>query len=442
MRPYTDNSHFTHFQGENTMSRFFQLLITTFVAFVLVLGGFNDVWGQNVQFGPCVDQEIWLLPGEELNMAIQIECLNEDDRIVTLDYTLNNNHLYNHDGYYFFGCGSNLTETGNLIEENELQFYHFNWVANATGLNTLIASQWGFINHVLPNNNVVVNMHMHGNIIHAQEPISFFSDMNIYMRSIDGIRCDVNDDGMVTQEDIWLTQEYLFDGNIAICDERRYTPVGINVGRMITLFSHPTLLDCYLSNLWLTDPDHLLVINLGIGQSMQETAYGNSAVQPAPYSTSQVDNALTVETDGQAVAVFGTLADGTPWQTSGWTSNGQFNCELPEDLQNMRIEAVTLETSTDIGEQIEQPMAFSLKQNYPNPFNPTTTINFSLTSPGLTSLKVYNLTGSLVATLADGMMFAGQNSVEFDASALPSGTYFYTLSANGQTEAKKMVLLK
>ncbi|MDP4174893.1 MAG: family 10 glycosylhydrolase, partial [Bacteroidota bacterium] len=73
------------------------------------------------------------------------------------------------------------------------------------------------------------------------------------------------------------------------------------------------------------------------------------------------------------------------------------------------------------------PETISLTQNYPNPFNPSTTINFSLPLSQKTVLKVYDLLGREIATLIDGILPAGQNSVKFDASGLASGIYLYQL---------------
>lgn len=90
----------------------------------------------------------------------------------------------------------------------------------------------------------------------------------------------------------------------------------------------------------------------------------------------------------------------------------------------------------------EQPKTFALEQNYPNPFNPSTTISYTIPQSGRVSLKVYSVLGSEVATLHDGYQSAGTHSVQFNAAALPSGTYFYRLSADGRSETKKFVLLK
>jgi hypothetical protein len=83
-----------------------------------------------------------------------------------------------------------------------------------------------------------------------------------------------------------------------------------------------------------------------------------------------------------------------------------------------------------------------LENNYPNPFNPTTKINFQIQKSGHVSLKVYDMLGKEVANLIDGVKEAGKYSIDFDASNLSSGTYFYYLKAGEYSESKKMVLTK
>jgi len=85
---------------------------------------------------------------------------------------------------------------------------------------------------------------------------------------------------------------------------------------------------------------------------------------------------------------------------------------------------------------------FDLMQNYPNPFNPSTTINYSVAANSLVSLKVYDILGNEKAVLVDELKEAGIYSVNFDASNLPSGIYFYTLKANEYTSSRKMLLIK
>ena len=85
---------------------------------------------------------------------------------------------------------------------------------------------------------------------------------------------------------------------------------------------------------------------------------------------------------------------------------------------------------------------FKLGQNYPNPFNPTTNIQFSVPKNNLVTLKVYDITGKLVSTLVNQNLSAGTYNVDFDASKLSSGVYFYTMQAGNFTSTKKMILIK
>ncbi len=88
------------------------------------------------------------------------------------------------------------------------------------------------------------------------------------------------------------------------------------------------------------------------------------------------------------------------------------------------------------------PADYSLAQNYPNPFNPTTSIQYAVASLQFVSLKIYDVLGSEIATLVNEEKPAGNYDVEFNASSLPSGVYFYKLQAGSFVETKKMVLLK
>jgi hypothetical protein len=88
------------------------------------------------------------------------------------------------------------------------------------------------------------------------------------------------------------------------------------------------------------------------------------------------------------------------------------------------------------------PTDFVLDQNYPNPFNPTTTISFSLPKTDMTSLKIYNTVGTLVATLVNEQMEAGRHEVSLSANDLPSGVYYYQLQQDNYNAVKKCVILK
>ncbi len=119
------------------------------------------------------------------------------------------------------------------------------------------------------------------------------------------------------------------------------------------------------------------------------------------------------------------------------------------DPDNWILKNVSLATSADDDSRVEK---FELEQNYPNPFNPVTTIKYSIPSiqnpqlgearGGLVQLKVYDVLGNEVATLVNKNQQPGNYEVNFKASNLASGVYYYKLSAGNFIQTKKMLLLK
>lgn len=93
-------------------------------------------------------------------------------------------------------------------------------------------------------------------------------------------------------------------------------------------------------------------------------------------------------------------------------------------------------------ETAEVPRFFSLHAAYPNPFNPTTTVSFDLEQPAVVELTVYDHLGRVVETLVDGPHLAGPHHVTWQATNVPSGTYFYRLNAHGQTQVRAVSLMK
>lgn len=98
---------------------------------------------------------------------------------------------------------------------------------------------------------------------------------------------------------------------------------------------------------------------------------------------------------------------------------------------------------TSVAEEIRSlPKSFMLYQNYPNPFNPTTRIEFSIPVENNVEIKVYNILGMEVATLLNEHRPAGIHDVEFNASQLSSGIYFYKIRSGHYSEIKKMIMIK
>jgi hypothetical protein len=100
--------------------------------------------------------------------------------------------------------------------------------------------------------------------------------------------------------------------------------------------------------------------------------------------------------------------------------------------------------TTGINSQGESvlPGKIFLEQNYPNPFNATTTISYSIEKPGMVSIEIYDLLGRSVDTIINETKLSGRHSIIYDASALPTGVYFYKITAGEQTETGRMMLLK
>jgi hypothetical protein len=106
------------------------------------------------------------------------------------------------------------------------------------------------------------------------------------------------------------------------------------------------------------------------------------------------------------------------------------------DRSRFTLRITTEEIEANIPEQ------FYLSQNYPNPFNPSTTIEYGLNEAGPVSLIVYDIIGRKIQTLVDQNQFEGNYKVNFNASSLASGVYFYRLIAPNKILTKKMTLIK
>jgi hypothetical protein len=104
--------------------------------------------------------------------------------------------------------------------------------------------------------------------------------------------------------------------------------------------------------------------------------------------------------------------------------------------------AMTPGSTVDSDPAVKVPTSYGLRQNYPNPFNPTTTIGFDLPAASSVRLVVFNTLGEQVAVLQDGERQAGYHEVRFDARALPSGVYFYRITAGPFTAIRKLLLVR
>lgn len=110
-----------------------------------------------------------------------------------------------------------------------------------------------------------------------------------------------------------------------------------------------------------------------------------------------------------------------------------------------RLKQVDNDGSSEYSDVVEVevvPNKYDLAQNYPNPFNPSTTIQFSLPKQTELKLRVYNILGQLIKTIAEGVYETGYHKIIFNATGLPSGTYVYRIESSEFVQVKKMILLK
>ena len=112
------------------------------------------------------------------------------------------------------------------------------------------------------------------------------------------------------------------------------------------------------------------------------------------------------------------------------------------NVTDVKIDTGTITGVNDLNGTAALPISYSLSQNYPNPFNPTTTIRFALPKAGDVNLAVYDILGRKIAELVHGNLTAGYHTVNFNASNLASGVYFYRIQAGDFVSVKKLMLLK
>jgi hypothetical protein len=126
--------------------------------------------------------------------------------------------------------------------------------------------------------------------------------------------------------------------------------------------------------------------------------------------------------------------------------------EVYDEVGNYDIDSmdVKFKNGNPVGVENDEgkDYSFNLEQNYPNPFNPSTKIIFTIPSVEttrrvvFTTLKIYDVLGNEIATLVNEEKPAGTYEVEFEASGLPSGIYFYTLNTGNFSATKKLILIK
>ena len=179
------------------------------------------------------------------------------------------------------------------------------------------------------------------------------------------------------------------------------------------------------------------VVLSGAIQKSDTAATANLLAYAFGFKASNGDSIWTIIDSSPGVFssnFLGTVSDGASWVMAKTTSlmSGVIGGTL------LKFTAQPL----SVREVDGLPETFRLHQNYPNPFNPSTTIRFELLARTPVRLTVYDLLGREVAVLVNETLESGGYETTWDASGMPSGTYFYRLTSGTFVQTKKMVLLK
>ncbi len=119
--------------------------------------------------------------------------------------------------------------------------------------------------------------------------------------------------------------------------------------------------------------------------------------------------------------------------------------ETSDGINTTKSEVFTFKTSentTDVEKGLDKPASYSLKQNYPNPFNPETVIEYSIPENSKVTLKIYNTAGREVAIMVNQTQPAGVYRIKWHPDNLPSGVYYYKITAGNFRSVKKMIYVR
>ncbi len=227
------------------------------------------------------------------------------------------------------------------------------------------------------------------------------------------------------------------------------THTSLSLPYMGMLWNHNTASadNAVFSNVYITDPDNALPVNL----SSFVSSVNYRSVNLSWVTESEMNNA------GFRIERSAFSGQGSVWQNVGFV-NGQGTKSTPtnytfedRNLQtgkySYRLKQVDVNGNFEYfalnGEvEISAPKKFNLSQNYPNPFNPVTKISYDIPSSTLVRLAVYDMTGREIQNLVNEKQKPGVYEVKWDASKFASGVYFARLEAGSYNKSIKLILLK
>lgn len=252
-------------------------------------------------------------------------------------------------------------------------------------------------------------------------------------------------------QDLFTGNTTLVNGNLAwspVSDEFLYYsilsyPQGIYRGvKGSDVITHTLVLETdYVSDLtWIPDGSGFLYSTQNFGYiSNQIVKYDFNSNQ----TTVLVDGSIylvgaTPSPDGQYFAFADRADENSPYDLFGMAIDGSQQWNIASDIVSWDWGGMA-ETDVESFDQVED---FELLSNYPNPFNPSTKIRYSLPQSSNVTLTVFDILGNEIETLVNEDKSAGTYEVNWNATGLPSGVYFYRIRAGSFNDTKKMILIK
>lgn len=392
---------------------------------------------------------LYVLPNEFFYEQFSLSDLNRQFSIIGVDYSLmaydfpltdDNSRFYpdlpiplgqDDSGEYAGGVYYSKTNNYSGLLENPIEA-SFQWMANssASALDYLwLGSYSGTTKEMPVGSQATVYLNTNSALTNRSNSYGNFVRTIIV---IDRIRGDVNDDGIVDEQDLKILNDVVSNGTYNPCLSRKnmYTKEGLNYGAGIILFSTPDFVSNCLLNIWLHDQNDPLVQGLGIGELMSETALRTKSC-----SIKSIPNTFSVSKDELAIYapeanlynVTANLKGGKLFQATGKMGE---KIILPSDAKNLKVETVKLLGNlTTLSPSLSSETAVSV---YPNPF--TEYVNIK----GLDgeTIRVVNISGQTIYSTIS----SNETELRIDANSWPKGMYLVNLiSKSGNTKNFKIV---
>lgn len=326
---------------------------------------------------------------------------------------------------------------GRTYYDGNSTFSRFQWYSDSSlGVRSFDGFQiWGYNNLPVGESMTITQSVECVMYCRGTSPLLKYAWKSFTVKTVNGIRGDIDGDGLVTDNDARIA-EY---GEFA--DSALFHNKKLDFGRNCIATGDPaSKVNIWLLHASLTDAS--IREAFGIGRLMSEPRSGITTVGHS--ETLGAGNILRVDAPGSSIIVVTGILNGKIWQSDGFSINGKLEVTLPRAGFKYRIDAIAVAGTISGVLPGNSPLVkeFRLEQNYPNPFNPSTTIRYSLPASAHVTISVYNIAGQEVRVLVNSTQSSGNHVVNFDGSRLSSGTYIYKIVAGSFVQTKKMVLLK